>query len=347
MQDDQGASFWWVDKPGGYQRLLYCSDAQAVNYVRTNPSLFEPLEHAARPPVEDGQGRTISYAVIRLSDGAIICRTDKTGGVFTDAQASGAVKYMALGEGGSIMGLADSAAGAGAAVRAYFGWLMPMGTAYYPAPGDVLRWVECDLVADTETPRLLTYAGRAVVGLAGEALPVRPLVSVNSYAPGAARQATHAMMVPGTINGAKVYYLEDLLACDAPGDADAIQWAQNDADMWGRPYDALRRVLVRMSDGAALGERDNSDGNGDWLWHATTAGAAGRMVWAPATESMPAQFLGTERAGDASGVADLVRTYWAVKPGQEFAYYTTPIGGGTPAPATVLGAATAPAITPV
>ena len=117
--------------------------------------------------------------------------------------------------------------------------------------------------------------------------------------------------------------------------------------MWGGPYAALRRVLVRMSDGAALGERDNSDGNGDWLWHATTAGAAGRMVWAPATQSMPAQFLGTERAGDASGVADLVKTYWAVDPGQEFAYYTTPIGGGTPVPATVVGDAAAPAITPV
>ncbi len=347
MQDDQGASFWWVDKPGGSQRLLYCSDAQAVNELQTTPSLFESLERAARPPVEDGQGRTVRYAVIRLSDGAIIYRTNKTGGVFTDAQASGAVKYMALAEDGSIMGLADSPAGAGAAVRAYFGWLMPMGTAYYPAPGDVLRWVECDLVADTETPRLLTYAGRAVVGLAGEALPVRPLVSVNSSAPGAARQATHAMMVPGTINGARVYYLEDLLACDAPSDADAIQWAQHDANMWGRPYDALRRVLVRMSDGAALGERDNSDGNGNWLWGATAAGAAGRMVWAPATESMPAQFLGTERAGDASGVADLVRTYWAVQPGEEFAYYTTPMGGGTSTPATVIGAATAPAITPV
>lgn len=345
MQDDQGASFWCVDRPGGLQRLLYCSDAQAISYVRTNPSLFETLERAARPPVQDGQGRTIRYAVIRLRDGEIICRTDKTGGVFIDAQASGAVKYMALGVGGEIMGLAESAAGAGAAVRAYFGWLLPMRTAYYPAPGDVLRWVESDLVAHTETPRLLTYTGRAVVGLAGEALPVRPLVSVNTYSPGAARQATHAMLVPGTINGAKVYYLDDLLACDAPSDADAIQWAQNDADMWGRPYDALRRVLVRMSDGAALGERVK--GEGDWLWGATAAGAAGRMVWAPATQSMPAQFIGTTRAGDSSGVADLVRTYWAVQPGEEVAYYTTPMGGGTSTPATVIGGAAAPEITPV
>ena len=347
MQDDAGVSFWWVDKPQGLQRLLYCTDEQAIEYVQATPDLFANIEQSARPIVEVGQGRQVQYAVIRLSDGAVIQRTNRTDDNYSIAQDLGAVAgIMAMQPDGAIMGLAANAVGAEAAARSFVGWLLPHGTKPYPVPGDYIRWVESNLQGKTETARVLTYGGRAVVGIVGEALPVRPLETVNRNDGNPVFLATHAMMTPAEIKGAPVYVCGDLVACDAPDDASAIEWAINDADMWQSPYDALRRVLVRMADGVTLGERINNEGTWDWS-DTTTAGKAGRMVWAPATEYVGAILLGITRGLTTAGEQDLARTAYGASGGQKFTYLTNEMGSRVQASASVVGAQDAPIIAPV
>lgn len=335
MQDDRGVEFWGVDKQGRAQTLLHCSDAVAISYltIPATPDLFGSLQVAARPYVEETDAtRLVQYAVLRLSDGAVIGRLDRRGTAYAVVPVDDtAARYIALSEAGEIMGLSKTVAGAEAAARAYSAWVVPWGGVVpYPAPGAVLRWVVGDLVEHKEVPRLIDYAGRACVGLVGEALPVRPTEKVNADSGEPARMSTHAVMTPGTMAGEPMYACADWNGVDAASDAEAVEWMtgaaveqMGAADLWGRPYSALRRVLVRMSDGVPLGECVN-DGNGNWVWSASTdAGNVGVLVWRPSTESVAASVLGATRAGSNAAADDIARTSWDVVPGEPYSYYTT------------------------
>lgn len=193
LRDEQARQFWGVaisnpnnppEAGTGYPQLKISNDAKMLAMGQPGTAYGSAGKVQPENPYKDA--RTERYALIRLTDGAIIRRNNLDSSGYAQNYPQQPItepdaRYVALSPDGRLLGLADTIEGAHAAARAALGWTWRWGNGYGtgydtgPVAGDPMRWVLGDLVAHTESAQETICDGAEVAGLVDDAaLPVRP-----------------------------------------------------------------------------------------------------------------------------------------------------------------------------
>lgn len=190
VRDEQARPFWGVGASATNATKKYPRQYISVDTMIASigGSGGKGTDGIVQPPNgENAASRPVRYAVIRLSDGAIIRRVNMSvvsgSPVYVEQPITNEppARYLALSPDDRTLGASNTIEGAHAAARAALAWTWRMGNGYGtgagtgPEAGDPMRWVLCDLVNRTENTQETLCDGTECVNLIDDAaLPVRP-----------------------------------------------------------------------------------------------------------------------------------------------------------------------------